>query len=132
MLVLLAVVLAIGTVIASRHGSPSLGLAVAVTAILWLAAAVIAGVLIGLAAVVTWERPSAAVVVLAFLVGGLVVFPVRAEYLGESTGEEADCTGYAPLAQAVTLGADERASIAFDWRCTNAALAHNPHIFRTR
>jgi hypothetical protein len=131
MLLLLAVALAVGTAIASRQGSPSFALALAVVVISWLTATLIAAALIGLAAVVTWQRPAPAATAVAFLVGALVVFPMRAEYLGEAHGEEADCTGYVPLGQAFALDEDQDAALSFDWRCTNAALAHNPHILRT-
>jgi hypothetical protein len=128
---LLVVALAAGTVIASHDGSPPFVLGVAATVVAWLAALLIAGVLIGLAGVVTWDRSSPVVVVVAFVVAGAVAFPMRAEYLGQSNGEEADCTGYVPLARAATLDADEHTWIAVDWRCTNGSLAHNPHIPRT-
>jgi hypothetical protein len=118
LLALLAVALAVGTLFASLDRSPPVALAVLTAAVLWLVAALIAGALIGLTALVAWGRPAPAVAAVAFLLAGAIVFPVRAEYVGERNGESADCIGYVPLAALA-----DPTPVAFDWRCTNASMA---------
>lgn len=117
MLAILAAVLVVaGSVAAAAH--ESLVLFGAITGlILWFAAVVIAGVAVGLVALVWGSRPSRPVIGAVLAVAGLLVFPVHRSFYEEREWAEAGggvghCSGIVPLAEA--------------WRLDRSALQYTP------